>query len=148
MTQREIASEIALACLNPAIPYIWGGKDFFRDKGFDCSGFCQWVLGQVGALPLNPPINSGAMWKLGVDRSLVTQTPKEGCLVFFGAGPTQVSHVMYCLSESVLIGAVEAGSKVTTPALAEKIGAKTESRPISYRKDIVGIIDFFSAIGA
>ena len=29
------------------LPYVWGGKDLYRDGGFDCSGFVNWVYNHV-----------------------------------------------------------------------------------------------------
>ena len=29
------------------LPYVWGGKDLYRDGGFDCSGFVNWVYNNV-----------------------------------------------------------------------------------------------------
>ena len=35
------------------LPYVWGGKDLYRDGGFDCSGFVNWVYNNVCGTNIN-----------------------------------------------------------------------------------------------
>lgn len=74
--------------------YVWGGTT--PTNGFDCSGLTQWAYAQAGtALPrtaqqqytAGPHLKLGTAWQLGD-------------LLFFGAGPTAVSHVGIYLGTS------------------------------------------------
>ncbi|MDO5630127.1 MAG: C40 family peptidase, partial [Mobilicoccus sp.] len=57
------------------IPYVWGGT---TTRGFDCSGFTQYVFGKAGiTLPRTAAQQQQAVTKVS--------RPRPGDLVFFGS---------------------------------------------------------------
>lgn len=119
-------------------PYIWGGSD---PRGFDCSGFVNWVLQVFGVLPDGDWNTDGLM-----NRFPVTETPELGDLAFYGTrsieGVLDASHVMMVCEvrpdEVEVVGASGGGSKTLTVEDAKKIGAQVHKRPVNYRKDFIG----------
>jgi cell wall-associated NlpC family hydrolase len=67
------------------VPYVWGGS---TPKGFDCSGFVQYVLREHG---YNIPRTSKQQSAYGQSVSL--NKVKAGDLVFFGDSKNNISHV-------------------------------------------------------
>ena len=135
---REMASYIAFHFLGT--PYVWGGDD---PSGFDCSGFCVEILKSVGALPKEGDWNAAMLAK----QFPALPIPREGCLVFYSAGQDQrISHVEYCLSPALAIGASGGGSKTVSPADAWRQNAYIKVRPIKRGRHIAGYADPFSEL--
>ena len=133
---RATASKIAWCFLG--LPYRWGGDDPIR--GFDCSGFVIERLKSVGILPVGFDTTANGLWKMYEDREIFE--PYEGCLVFFGAAG-RVSHVEYCLSPELSIGASGGWSATTDLPTAARQNAYIKVRPFERRKDIRSFVDPF-----
>jgi len=136
MTKDKIAVQIAHIHRN--IPYVWGGKSPLI--GLDCSGFTQDIYGAVGAMPRKPVMSSGMQW--GYFQDCRVKQPREGCAVFYGT-EDRIRHVMFCLSDTLCIGAAGGNKSCTTPAKAASMDARVQILPINYRDDIVGFVDPF-----
>ncbi len=114
------------------LPYIWGGDDPIR--GFDCSGLILELLQAAGVW------QGGDATAAQIEahfKENVAAEPTFGTLVFFGAGPSAISHIGFCLNATQMI---EAGGGDHTCVNAEISAAKNafvRVRPISRRKDVV-----------
>lgn len=67
------------------VPYVWGGTS---PKGFDCSGFVQYVFAKHG---VSLPRTSSQQW--GVGSPVSRDALRAGDLVFFNTNGQGVSHV-------------------------------------------------------
>lgn len=74
---------IATAKKYIGVPYVWGGES---PKGFDCSGFVQYVMSQNG---ISVPRTTSAQYSGGT----AVSTPQKGDLVFFSTYKSGPSHV-------------------------------------------------------
>jgi cell wall-associated NlpC family hydrolase len=136
MTKREVAVTVAWKMWG--LPYLWGGDDPMA--GFDCSGMSVEILKSVGELPHEGDWTANDLYLRYRDRRV--DTPREGCLVFYGSA-SKITHVEFCLDESVSIGASGGGSSTTDLADAIRQNAYIKVRPIRRRNDIVGYADPF-----
>jgi cell wall-associated NlpC family hydrolase len=109
-TAGGIAVDWALAQVGT--PYIWGGET--PGVGFDCSGLVQAAYKVAGiSLPRVAQDQYDATAKLGPDDPL-----QPGDLIFFGSGPTDVSHVGIYIGNGQMVDAPYTGADVrveTTP---------------------------------
>ncbi len=119
-TAGGIALDWALAQVGT--PYIWGGEA--PGVGFDCSGLTQAAYRVAGmALPrtaqeqydAGPPIPANAPLQ-------------PGDLVFFGSGPTDVSHVGIYVGvqdgKAVMVDAPHTGADVRVEPFPATVGAR------------------------
>ena len=123
----DIAIDIAMRFLGK--PYVWGGND--PVAGFDCSGLVIEIFKSVGLLPAQGDWSADGLMNMFKDK--VTQTPSEGCLVFYGDGgkATHVEMVISVINKSVLtIGANSGGSGTRTLQDAINQDAYIKIRPI------------------
>ncbi len=91
-------------------PYAWGGNS--PQTGFDCSGFMQWVFGQVN---IQLPRTSFAQWSAGahVSRSQL----QAGDLVFFTTEGVFANHVGLYLGSGKFISDTTPGQGVVVQNL-------------------------------
>ena len=99
----QLAVRAALAQLGT--PYLWGGGE---PGGFDCSGLVQFAYAAAGvALPRVAQDQYAAGPRLPAGAPLAA-----GDLVFFGTGPTAVSHVGLSLGDGRMVDAPHTGALV------------------------------------
>jgi len=114
-TAGGIAVDWALAQVGT--PYIWGGET--PGVGFDCSGLVQAAYKVAGiALPRVAQDQYDATTKLGPDNSL-----EPGDLVFFGSGPTDVTHVGIYIGNGQMVDAPYTGVDVRVESIPTTPGA-------------------------
>ncbi|WP_298625983.1 RICIN domain-containing protein, partial [uncultured Senegalimassilia sp.] len=82
------------------LPYVWGGKDLYRDGGFDCSGFVNWVYNNVCGLNINSDYTNAASLYYNYCVPVSESDARPGDIVFW-KGTYQslgyISHVgIYC----------------------------------------------------
>lgn len=94
------------------VPYVWGGS---TPKGFDCSGFTQYVMKENG---IQIPRTAAEQYAAGtpVDKSAL----KVGDLVFFTTYKAGASHVGFYMGNGKFIHASSGAEKVTISSLDEK----------------------------
>ena len=121
------------------LPYKWGGDDTLA--GFDCSGAIIEVLKSVGILPNSGDWTAQGLCDMFTGEKVIPAS--TGCLAFYGRDRTHITHVMFCISSELAIGAIGGGSKTKTKKDAERQNAYIKVRPIDYRKDLVCVVDPF-----
>ena len=82
--KQEVARLLNIALRFGGVPYVWGGA---TPAGFDCSGFVQYVFGQVG---VNLPRTADVQYELG--RKVMKTDLLPGDLVCFETYEPGVSH--------------------------------------------------------
>ena len=82
------------------LPYVWGGKDLYRDGGFDCSGFVNWVYNHVCGLNINSDYTSAASLYYDHCTPISEKDARPGDIVFWKgtySSINYISHVgIYC----------------------------------------------------
>lgn len=129
------------------IPYHYGDDESRGDDpvgGFDCSGLVTEGLRAFGLLPNSARYSAQMLYdKFYRDLNRAETKPKNGCLVFYGTGYDNVTHVAVCYDETSIIEA-GGGSRLTkTEGIAAQRNAFVRMRNIDYRKDLVAIADPF-----
>jgi cell wall-associated NlpC family hydrolase len=103
-TAPGIAADWALAQVGT--PYIWGGET--PGVGFDCSGLVQAAYKVAGiTLPRVAQDQYDATTKLGPGDPV-----EPGDLLFFGGGPSDVTHVGIYVGTGQMVDAPHTGAKV------------------------------------
>ncbi len=115
-TAGGIAVDWALAQVGT--PYIWGGET--PGIGFDCSGLVQAAYKAAGImLPRVAQDQYDATAKLGLGDPL-----QPGDLIFFGGGPTDITHVGIYIGNGQMVDAPHAGAFVRVEATPTVRGTK------------------------
>ena len=82
------------------LPYVWGGKDLYRDGGFDCSGFVNWVYNHVCGLNINSDYTSASSLYYNYCTPVSEKDARPGDIVFWKgtySSINYISHVgIYC----------------------------------------------------
>ena len=82
------------------LPYVWGGKDLYRDGGFDCSGFVNWVYNHVCGMDINSDYTSAASLYYNYCTPISEKDARPGDIVFWKGtygSLGYISHVgIYC----------------------------------------------------
>jgi cell wall-associated NlpC family hydrolase len=98
-------------------PYIWGGET--PGVGFDCSGLVQAAYKVAGiSLPRVAQDQYDGTAKLGPGNPV-----EPGDLIFFGAGPSDVTHVGIYVGNGQMVDAPHAGADVRVEATPTTPGA-------------------------
>ncbi len=97
------SSVVAVAMRYLGVPYVYGGT---TPRGFDCSGFSQYVYGLLGiTLPRT------AQQQYDATRRISRSQAVAGDLVFFFSGGT-VSHLGIYLGGNMMVAAPKTGDVV------------------------------------
>ncbi|GGH76448.1 cell wall-associated NlpC family hydrolase [Pullulanibacillus pueri] len=94
-TNSNVNAIIADAKALIGVPYVYGGT---TTKGFDCSGFTQYVFAENG---ISLPRTAAAQWNGGTK----VNSPSKGDLVFFATVNNGPSHVGIYLGNNQFINA-------------------------------------------
>ena len=114
-TAGGIAVDWALAQVGT--PYIWGGET--SGVGFDCSGLVQAAYKVAGiSLPRVAQDQYDSTTKLGPNDPLEPGDP-----VFFGGGPTDVTHVGIYIGNGQMVDAPYTGVDVRVESFPMTVGA-------------------------
>lgn len=101
---------VSIAQSQLGVPYVWGGAS--PSTGFDCSGFTQWVFGQVGIyLP-----HSDAGQK-GYGATASASSPQPGDLILWSG------HVAIYVGDDTIIHAATSGKPVKYSSYSAMVGA-------------------------
>ena len=118
--------------------YRWGGNNGIT--GYDCSGLAQEFLLSFGA---HPQVGTDMTAQVLYD-SLKPKSKENifdsGSLVFFGKNVKAITHVGILINDSLMVEAGGGGSKTLTQQDAINQNAFVRIRPLSNRKDLVGVL--------
>ena len=112
--------------------YRWGGAS---PKGIDCSGLVVELLISGGVLPNGFDTTAQGLYGKYAKEWPVLLYPVPGAVNFYGKSLERISHVSFCMDNSLCIEAGGGDSETRTPEDAALKGAFVRLRPIKYRKD-------------
>jgi len=128
------------------------GKPYeYKSNGagsFDCSGFICELLKSAGLLSKvdlsaqglhDLLFNNHAAYKIACEHAV-------GDLCFYGANRISITHVNMLFAEIGRFYIIEAGggdSTTTTPQAAKALGAMVRIRPLTWRHDLIAVMDPF-----
>jgi cell wall-associated NlpC family hydrolase len=118
------AIAVAFAEHQIGVPYEWGGDGPADGQGFDCSGLTQAAYADAGiTLPRTAQTQYDAGPLLAAGAPLAA-----GDLIFFGAGPADITHVGIYASRGRMLDAPHTGADVRVDVIwtSDLVGA---SRP-------------------
>jgi len=96
-------------------PYVWGGES---PRGFDCSGFAQYLYGKVG---INIPRTTYTQWTARNGMSVKKSQLQAGDLVFFRGSDSKgglPGHVGVYIGNGMMIDAPHTGASVRMESVA------------------------------
>ncbi len=94
-------------------PYIWGGSD--PERGFDCSGFVQYVFGEEG---IRLPRTSRQMARSGEELPAELDALRPGDLMFFADEGDRIDHVAIYAGERRILHSSSSGEGVRYDTLS------------------------------
>ncbi|MGB8957198.1 MAG: C40 family peptidase [Tumebacillaceae bacterium] len=110
LEKKRIGRQVAnIALRYVGTPYVWGGT---TPRGFDCSGFTQYVLSQSGIIV---PRNSYDQYHVGKPVQQAELQP--GDLLFFTTYAAGPSHLGIYIGEGKFVHALNQNTGVITSAL-------------------------------
>lgn len=118
------AAVVGLALKYQGAAYVFGGSN--PATGFDCSGFTQWVYGQLG---ISLPRTSFAQWNVGTHVAYDELQP--GDLVFFTTEGVFANHVGIYVGNGQFISAAAPGQGVVVQSLSEPYFAQAYDGAVS-----------------
>lgn len=89
-------------------PYIWGGKELKRDRGYDCSGYVQEYLEAMGIIKrgVMNDLNAQQIYsRLMSHCSISVKVCNPGDIVFFGNSTSDINHVGIAIGSSHMLEA-------------------------------------------
>lgn len=131
LTKQQIVYDYALKLL--LTPYTYGGANPLQ--GLDCS---QLVIEIASAIGFPPPIdmNAQSLYEYYLFHGEISD-PVFGALSFYGKSLKEITHIGFCLSDSLMIEAGGGDRTTISPAVAERQGAFVKIRPIRRRSDLL-----------
>lgn len=134
VSKQQIVYDYARSLL--LTPYYWGGHNPLL--GLDCSHLVIEIASSIG---LAPPIDMTAQDLYNY--YLFHGSPSDaqfGALSFYGKSLKEISHIGFCLSNSLMIEAGSGDHTTLSLEVAKQQGAFVKIRPIKHR------IDFLSCV--
>ena len=129
----SVASVISTANRYEGIRYSYGGAS--PTRGFDCSGFVQYVFARHGvALPRT----SRQIAELGEPVPLNRDDLREGDLLFFAGNGTRIDHVAIYLGDDHIIHSTASGGGVRIESLTSARGEWFDRRMVAARRVLGG----------
>jgi cell wall-associated NlpC family hydrolase len=131
--QKSILFPLAISMLH--IPYVYGGAN--PTNGLDCSGLVIELLKSADVLPRNFDTTAAGLWnKFSLE--VHVDDVEFGDLVFFGISAAKITHVGFCISNSLMLEAGSGTSLTDNRAKAIAQNARVRIRPIDSRIDMFG----------
>lgn len=130
---RTVSSRTARQAVNTGddyvgVPYIWGGTS---PRGFDCSGFVQYVYGENG---VELPRTSRQMAHAGQSLPVDVRSLREGDLMLFRGRDGVINHVALYAGGNQILHSSSSGRGVRYDDLSSKRGAYFISHFVAARR--------------
>lgn len=136
MDLREEVIEYAKRFIGVA--YVYSGNNPLT--GMDCSGLVCECLRAFGLIGFREDLTAQS---LSERFKKLPPSINRGCLLFFGASWSSVSHVAISLGDGIMIEAGGGDSTTTNVSLAAKRNAFVRIRRIASRGDLLGGLNIF-----